>query len=980
MNTFEKYFQQFPKLEQRILEWKPDYVVPVAKKGCKLLKASNRPNKFDPNLIKYRTFFQINNPDLSSKKVAVVDDATQFTATLQEYRNFFEKKGATVRTFSFVGHEKLFEGKRWKHDEKAEIEVFLPDPVYQEYILQQSYFLLENGNQFDLDHLILEANLPHERLDDFLSQLRMKGLLLFLEDYFLPSNTLRFSLNEPHFFDSVPFLTDKSIEIGPVRKLKFVYKKDQGRLFFSPLVFPIWTYKKTAVPETLFSNIPMDIPFKLPTKFDPRNKGALLSIYNNIQFVYMACLAKSFVQEISPTFKICESLSVKRDDLDAIFGIDNTNKLISSTKRYLCGTDSLSFATNGRKKARATVPRRGRFRDFAQVISHLQEGYERVCRRKKTRVGVHYYLPYEKLFSRFEDKASLAENLDYYCDFGVIVPETINQDGSIKRACRTGEPKSEYSWLRTQALIPLVIEQFRKEQNWKVSSAPPMVLNKLLSNFTYDYPNEHHHELHCLIGEPYTFGTLVRAYHHHRARSKPSIYYARQISPYYKWDKKDKKFFAINLPEVTKKIGYLFDERQEISYSEIVTYIRLLSKIYTLFQRVDTLNLLSICREQNYFYSHVLYNVRTWVENFSYYLDESEEGRRIQALHQCGTQCNSASEKIRLARDVTPTMKTIEDHFVGDFEFVKALEKLKNNYHEFQPAFIETLAQLESIINLQLVITNICLNAHSQDKKYVVRLNELHFEDVLSKHALSTPIEFNKHSDPDSDFTTFVNKGYEKVKLIIDSLPAEEPLLSTRLRQQDFERARNVATEYVYKERLDQAAMLFLDFTGLRSIPEPKEFVISRFYSLVEKHASDRSGVRLYGGKGGDDAFTFIFKDIAPAIECAKDIKREFSQDLFLATDGDVKLGICFTMLSPNSKEKEIILCWGLSKDCCEFKSPTFRNKGHLLVSQVTIDSMNTRGYASLITKFARLEGETLKDGSQVYFLKEIEPIQHSRQ
>ena len=181
MNTFELHFRDFEGFISKILSSSPDYVVPVAKKGCKLLKSIPTPPeiKSNPDLVKYRTFFELTNTTLENKKVAVVDDATQYTSTLAEYRRYFENRGAIVRTFSFVGHEKLLDGTRWKEDELAEIGKFLPEPVYQEYILEQSYHLLNSGQHFDLDHLILEVPLPKERMDDFYSVLLTKGYLFY---------------------------------------------------------------------------------------------------------------------------------------------------------------------------------------------------------------------------------------------------------------------------------------------------------------------------------------------------------------------------------------------------------------------------------------------------------------------------------------------------------------------------------------------------------------------------------------------------------------------------------------------------------------------------------------------------------------------------------------------------------------------------------------------------------------------------------
>ena len=133
MNTFNYYYKHFKKFEEKIISWKPDYIVPVAKKGCKLLKASNRFEDIDPFLIKYRAYFELNDISVKGKKISIVDDATQFTSTLQEYRTYFENLGAEVRTFSFVGHENLYEGKKWSCDTKAEIEHFLPDRAYPKF-------------------------------------------------------------------------------------------------------------------------------------------------------------------------------------------------------------------------------------------------------------------------------------------------------------------------------------------------------------------------------------------------------------------------------------------------------------------------------------------------------------------------------------------------------------------------------------------------------------------------------------------------------------------------------------------------------------------------------------------------------------------------------------------------------------------------------------------------------------------------------
>ena len=80
MNTFQKYFiRDFPAFTRKI---------PVAKKACKLLKTMPLlvPLRRNPDLVKYRSFFELTNAPVKGKRIAAVDDATQYTSTLLDYR------------------------------------------------------------------------------------------------------------------------------------------------------------------------------------------------------------------------------------------------------------------------------------------------------------------------------------------------------------------------------------------------------------------------------------------------------------------------------------------------------------------------------------------------------------------------------------------------------------------------------------------------------------------------------------------------------------------------------------------------------------------------------------------------------------------------------------------------------------------------------------------------------------------------------
>lgn len=978
-NTFERYFSRFHEFVSRILAWSPDYVVPVAKKGCKLLKASNEFNPINRDLIRYRSYFELISPPLSGKRVAVVDDATQYTATLSEYRHYFERLDAGVRTFSFVGHEKLFEGRRWKYDERAEVHIFLPDPVYQEYILQQSSFLLEHGNQFDLDHLTLEMPLQPRSFQRFLDLLRGKGLLLFVEDYFLDTNTRRFSLNDVGFFREMPYLNDPSITPGPLKKIKFVYNSAAGRLYFSPLIFPTWDLSRGGLRGTMLGGIPFALPFEVPDVFERTDRRTLFRMYTNIYYTYVVSLGKAFAQELLRANIDLSSLTIRRGDIDAMLGREVADRFCDSTQAFLCLEEWIDFGMDRDEFRRSKEKQR--YADFLAVLKDMQNGYAKKVRRRKTRIGVHHYLSLESLFARYAFRNELYEHIDYYCDLGVIVPETQLQHGKILRAYRTGEPDPDYNWKRTQVLIPLVIAQFCNEMKEHPRRVEPMLLNKLLANFVYDYPAQRYHELHCLMGIPYTFGTLVHAYHYHRASGKPSIYEAEKISPYYAWDKKTRSFRVLQEAETVKRIKVLFDERQEISYSEIVTYFRFLARIYRLFKQVDVLNLLSVCREENYLYSHVLYNVRTWLEMYGRYIDTMGTGAGLRALHDAGAQATSAADKLRLARRLPEVMRVINERFANNIEFIKALERVNRNCVEYTAQFRNTMVELDTVIALERIATNVGLAVEAPEPRYVRQLEMLRARASLLESGIDLPDDFDVLSQDRPAYLALAQRLYDVINLKICSLAAEEPLLSSRLQNEAKQRAKNIGTSYVNKYELSEATLMFLDFSGLRTIPEPKEDILSRYYSIVETSAEKRRGVKLYGGKDGDDAFTFLFVDVMPALQFAKDIKREFSQDLFLAANGDVKFGMCTVMLNAGSREQQLIECWGDAKDCCEYKGVSFRNRGDLIISHETLGLLETRSGLHLTGKFVEITGERLKNtrASTIFRFAEVTPIQPAR-
>ena len=128
------------------------------------------------------------------KKIIVIDDATKYTSTLSKYRDFFEAKGATVETYSFVGQTLLKTGEREKYDKEAIIYKFLPESTYQEYIIQQSQAFSADDLFFDIDHLAIKISLSKDKYDYFLKRINRIGDLIFVNDFYTPMHIEKVSI------------------------------------------------------------------------------------------------------------------------------------------------------------------------------------------------------------------------------------------------------------------------------------------------------------------------------------------------------------------------------------------------------------------------------------------------------------------------------------------------------------------------------------------------------------------------------------------------------------------------------------------------------------------------------------------------------------------------------------------------------------------------------------------------------------------
>jgi hypothetical protein len=291
--------------------------------------------------------------------------------------------------------------------------------------------------------------------------------------------------------------------------------------------------------------------------------------------------------------------------------------------------------------------------------------------------------------------------------------------------------------------------------------------------------------------------------------------------------------------------------------------------------------MLSICREENYFYSHILYNIRMAFEDLSLYFSVDSAQEKQKALRSARKLAKSGSDKARFGKEIDETMKMVERRFGDKLEFVAAIARLKQNYTRFSNSFRTLLSELEVISRLERVLGSLCFIKEAKDTEQLAVLESLGAGELLKSIGVDLSKGIRALYDDIPRLDTVIDGTYNGIRTRLDSLPREEPLLATRLKTDSLDRAKNIATAYVYRNNLSKIVLLYIDLTGLREIPEPKELVVSRYYAVVTRNVSRRSGEKLYGGSGGDDAFTIAFREIAPALQCAKDIKGDFAGELF---------------------------------------------------------------------------------------------------
>ena len=929
VNSFNTLYQEFPSFMQSIVDGKPDYIVPVAKKGCKLLRAavsSNTKIIIDTDIIKYKEYFEFFDIDVTGKRVAIIDDAAKYTSTLKQYRDFFESRGSTVSTYSFIGHQLLNTGVRKQYDKKAAIFKYFSEPTYQEYLLQQSEYL-SSLTDFDIDHISVSTYISKKNYITFCNKLTEHGYLSLLADN---KQYTRFALND-FTFATLPFLNgSKMITVKSINKIRFHYDKLKGELIFAALVYPTWNSIDGLCD---YQRLRDNARFILPYNDGDISKSSLnnhMNRYRNICYIFSMNLLKAFVQKFD-----IKSIAIKNYDFDALLPKDLCNNVIVSANKYLNDNVLENFQEN---KFRAVFNKDNMFTCADELLEELTNGYEQMVKEKTNRIGIKYYISYDEVFERFFDKKALNDIVDSFNDAGVLVSANFERDGIYYRGCRSGEPNSKINLQRTSVIIPRVIQIFSKIS--KENAVAPMTLNKALANFIYDYPSSSFPQLHTMTGHAHNFGTLVYVSRTAYEKSEVSIY-NENISPFYKYDRIDKSFVFNDIDgKYNQYVEETFGSDSEVSIHEITLYFSLMAEIYRDIGKVDVLNALSLCRDENIFYYHIFYNITMWDNCYGNYKNAYfSDDTRLSNLHRAGMHASSENDKLLLLDIFDDLIKHLNKEYVTNPLYTDTVNNILKTIQPRSVSFTRLIEKLRIIVNFHKVLVNLSLyrndGAAKYKKAYILSIDKIEIlrnvEGIKDIGGIITDSNL---------YTDIQRKIYNKYNEIRRSIPSYSEI---NIKQIYDERRRenysyNRAVSEIRSNDYLKVIILHCDLTGYSKVSEDKiDSVISSFYETINNIVILNNSHLLDKQLYGNDCASFLVSCADEAINIAKQISRKVKDDIVLkANSCEIKFGM-HILEKEDDLRKTVIKCFKHAIECCNYKSNTYRNYNDFLIKNTSL-------------------------------------------
>lgn len=662
-----RYLNLYKKFIREVIDFNPDLIVPVARKSCKLFNSVEDLFREVKDRIFYLDHFKFTDQKISNKKIAIIDDAVNRTSKLFEYRDYFINQGVSnnyIRTYAFIGHQQILTNPELKCDKNAIISNIVSPAHYKEYLINQSNHLLLKGSFPDIDHLILELEVSKVRrsqLKQLWDHIPKLGYRYHLDTV---GGIKRFGLHCDNLCDLSEFASMFNLSIEPdfVQKIRFTFNKNSKRLICNPMIFPKFFIKKNEF-CSIGKSVKNKMHFELPCAFRGQHKYDKYC-YLSLCLFLNSLLTKKFLFSLTNDHpdmsNFFDNLKIRRSDMVRYLGETIGHKVSDNVERFVkCDISPMELLLqkfNG-TKIKSSIPNiQFSRKNVPHAIKNLRLEYKNAVKQNNNNpINVKITKPPE-YFLQFNDGIHpliFTEVLDEYCDLGVIVPSTDYIDGSgcWRRTYRTGEdPHDTYAWDRSKRIIPLAIRSIEQ------SGIKRMYLEKIMANYCHDFsynsenPNSNYLELHCFQPKPSHWGTQIFIMHPvskqtitltppNQSNDEKSLW--NDFSTFYKYKSRTNEFISESpLKDLSEYIG---DHRIHRDY---FLFLKTLKENTG---NVESLNSLSLCRNKDWFYAHIMYNIYRWTNpgSFGSFLKKLAQDKiEKKCLNFAGSMADSALQKI----------------------------------------------------------------------------------------------------------------------------------------------------------------------------------------------------------------------------------------------------------------------------------------------------------------------------------------------
>ncbi len=883
-NTFEVFSKSLNSFIDNIIEKSPDYIVPVKKKGCKLLRYSNINQSVFETKVRYLDYFKNSDVEIKGKRIAVVDDAAKYTSTLKKYRDFFEDEGAVVDTYSFVGHNKLLTGERDQYDVYAKVHQHLEESAYQEYIVQQSFVLSEADSFFDIDHFAAKTKMSPEGFEKLLNSLYRIGDIDFTNDVYTPDFVKKLCVYNIGFFGA-DNLFPECISQGLLQKVRLAYNSDCEELTIIPLSFPKWNSNTNADYDDIFKNITIELPYKKCHSLT--NDG----IYFNIVYCYQLCLLKHFLRTFSD-FKELSDIEFVKQDMIAFVGVEHAYNLFDSAQTYIHVFDGTIDNRLIVQKDIIEIPRKGteEFPSVISIMEELRQKYNELVNDVHSLLGVRYFLSFEEIFERYTGRENLLKWIDILCDRGALVTRNYSEYGVYYRACRSGEMNFDHITKRTEALISIAINSSATEgseiKGHEFKSVNATLLNKILANFAFDYPASKY-DVHSLYTKPHYFGPLVYADTAIKEGHGESLY--RIKSDLFTYSEEKKAFVSMSIRDADFKriINDRIGKQDAVPYVEIASYFGFMNFIRSNVSSDSFLNALVICRNEDIYYKHVRYNLIRGYQNICEALECKDSIIAERLLRDAAVNLHSANEKLSYKQSVV--LETINKMDLK-LEFDYAREKILNSFIDFSGKFEhDTLPLLRKLCFYERLLVNLLLFKATNSDKYFKHFkkdalsgvySELRFivqnidkiENCINK-LTEEPTSINLFNDFLSSVEEVITDTVKSIEEMIKTLPPVDKQYMSEKRHSNSIFAMNHLNRLVRENNYEKLYVLYYSYEGFKNITNAKDInvidIVQRFANIYAEH-----GKLVFGANGDEPYGMYATDSITNAIEFSQKLTK----------------------------------------------------------------------------------------------------------